>query len=60
MGPLLLALGLARTPAASASLMLNFELVFTTLLAGLLFQEYIGPRIAAGTGLVVLAGAAER
>ncbi|NYE00607.1 drug/metabolite transporter (DMT)-like permease [Kineosphaera limosa] len=54
-GPLLLAMGLGRTPAATASLLLNLELVFTTLLAGWLFREYIGPRIAAGTALVVVA-----
>lgn len=51
-GPLLLALGLARTSAASASLMLNLELVFTVLLAGWFFREHIGFRVAVGTALV--------
>ena len=34
LGPLLLTAGLARTPAATASLLLNLELVATTSLAG--------------------------
>jgi len=33
LGPLLLTAGLARTPAATASLLLNLELVATTVLA---------------------------
>lgn len=56
-GPVLLAAGLAHTPAASASLLLNLELVFTTLLAYLLFREHVGPRVVVGTALVVVAGA---
>ena len=55
-GPLLLAAGLARTPAATASLLLNLELVATTVLAAMFFGEHIGARIAAGSALVVLAG----
>lgn len=55
-GPVLLAAGLAHAPAASASLLLNLELVFTTLLAYFVFREHIGPRVAAGTALVVIAG----
>jgi drug/metabolite transporter (DMT)-like permease len=55
-GPLLLAAGLLRTTAATASLLLNLELVFTTVIAGLIFKEHIGGRLAAGTGLVVTAG----
>jgi drug/metabolite transporter (DMT)-like permease len=56
LGPVLLASGLAHAPAATASLLLNLELVFTTLLAFLVFKEHIGRRVAAGTGLVVAAG----
>ncbi|MGD9701979.1 MAG: DMT family transporter [Acidimicrobiia bacterium] len=55
-GPLLLAAGLGHAPAATASLLLNLELVFTTLLAYFVFREHIGPRVATGTLLVVLAG----
>lgn len=55
-GPVLLAAGLAHTSAASSSLLLNLELVFTSLLAALLFGEHIGRRVTTGTGLVVLAG----
>jgi drug/metabolite transporter (DMT)-like permease len=51
--PVLLAAGLARTAAATASLLLNLELVATVLLAAVLFHEHIGPRVAAGTALVV-------
>ena len=56
-GPLLLAAGLARTPPATASLLLNLELVATTLLAALLFREHLGRRVVTGTLLVVVAGA---
>jgi drug/metabolite transporter (DMT)-like permease len=56
LGPLALAAGLSRTPAATASLLLNFELVATAILAALFFGEHVGPRIAAGTALVVAAG----
>jgi drug/metabolite transporter (DMT)-like permease len=55
-GPVLLAAGLAHAPAASASLLLNLELVFTTVLAYFWFREHIGPRVAAGTAMVVIAG----
>jgi drug/metabolite transporter (DMT)-like permease len=56
LGPVLLAAGLARTSAASASLLLNLELVFTTLLAGLLFREHLGPAVLRGTAAVAAAG----
>jgi drug/metabolite transporter (DMT)-like permease len=55
-GPVLLALGLQRTGAASASLMLNLELVFTVVLAATVFREHIGTRVASGTALLALAG----
>lgn len=57
LGPLLLTAGLARTPAATASLLLNLELVATTVLAAVLFHEHIGRRIGTGTLAVVAAGA---
>lgn len=55
-GPVLLVTGLGHAPAATASLLLNLELVFTTLLAFFVFREHIGPRVALGTLLVVIAG----
>jgi drug/metabolite transporter (DMT)-like permease len=56
-GPVLLALGLQRTPAATASLLLNLELVFTALVAAVVFAEYLGRWVLGGMGLVVAAGA---
>lgn len=55
--PVLLMWGLSRTSASAASLMLNLEGVLTVLIAGALFRENIGGRIAAGLALVI-AGAA--
>ncbi len=57
LGPLLLTAGLARTPAATASLLLNLELVATTVLAAVLFHEHIGRRVGTGALAVVAAGA---
>src|SRR5215469_8077424 len=39
LAPLILMLGLARTSAAAASLLLNLEAVFTALLAWVVFRE---------------------
>lgn len=58
LGPLLLAGGLSRTPAATASLLLNLELVATTVLAAAFFGEHLGRRVLTGTLLVTAAGAA--
>lgn len=55
-GPVLLTAGLSRTPAATASLLLNLELVATAVLAAALFGEHLGRRVLAGTSLVVVAG----
>jgi drug/metabolite transporter (DMT)-like permease len=55
-GPVLLAAALPHVTAATASLLLNLELVFTALLAALVFHEHVGRRVAAGTTLVVVAG----
>lgn len=55
-GPVLLAAGLSHAPAATASLLLNLELVFTTVLAYFVFREHIGSAVVAGTVLVVIAG----
>lgn len=55
--PLLLLLGLERTPASSASLLLNLEGVFTVLLAWLVFGEHIGARLALGMAAILGGGA---
>jgi drug/metabolite transporter (DMT)-like permease len=57
LGPSLLMLGLARTPAASASLLLNLEAVLTALLAWIVFRENTDRRVMLGMALIV-AGAA--
>ena len=57
LGPLLLILGLSCTPASSASLLLNFEGVFTALLAWFVFHENFDRRIALGMVAIVAGGA---
>lgn len=56
LAPVLLMVGLAATPAATASLLLNVEAVATALLAAAFFHEGIGRRVLAGIGLVTAAG----
>ncbi len=56
-GPVLLMIGLSRTPASSASLLLNLEGVATALLAWFVFHENFDRRIALGM-LAIVAGAA--
>lgn len=55
-GPVLLVAGLERIPAASASLLLNFELVATIVLAALVFHEHLGRRLLAAVALITVAG----
>jgi drug/metabolite transporter (DMT)-like permease len=55
-GPVLLMLGLAVTPASTASLLLNLEGVLTALLAWCVFRENVDRRIFAGMLLIVAAG----
>lgn len=55
-GPVLLMWGLARTPASSASLLLNLEGVFTALLAWFVFRENFDRRIALGMALIAAGG----
>ncbi len=57
LAPMLLMLGLVRTPAASASLLLNLEAVLTALLAWIVFRENTDRRVVLGMALIV-AGAA--
>jgi drug/metabolite transporter (DMT)-like permease len=58
LGPLLLVLGLAHTPAGTASLLLNLEAVLTALLAWIVFREHADRRIVAGMVLIVAGGLA--
>jgi drug/metabolite transporter (DMT)-like permease len=55
-GPLLLMLGLDRTPASSASLLLNLEGVFTALIAWFIFRENFDRRVALGMMAIVAGG----
>lgn len=52
-GPIALMLGLARTDAATASLLLTFEGVATAMLAWFAFGEHFDRRIALGMGCLV-------
>ncbi len=56
-GPLLLTSGLARTSAATGSLLLNLEVVATAVIAAVAFHEYLGRRVVTGIALVTAAGA---
>jgi drug/metabolite transporter (DMT)-like permease len=55
-GPLLLMLGLARTPASSAALLLNLEGLATMAIAWLAFRENVDRRLLVGAA-AILAGA---
>jgi drug/metabolite transporter (DMT)-like permease len=52
-GPLLLMLGLAVTPAASASLLLNLEGLATMTIAWVVFRENVDPRLLAGAAAIL-------
>lgn len=52
LGPVLLLVGLARSPAGSASLLLTVEGVATALIAWFVFRENFDRRIALGMGLI--------
>jgi drug/metabolite transporter (DMT)-like permease len=56
-GPLLLMLGLERTEAATASLMLTLEGVATALMAWFVFHENFDRRIALGMGCLITGAA---
>ncbi len=56
-GPLLLVIGLSRTNAATASILLNTELAATIVFAAVLFREHLGGRLLAGAALITAAGA---
>ena len=55
-GPILLLLGLQRTPAATTSLLLNFEVVATGLVALAFFRESVGRRAWWAIAAVASAG----
>jgi drug/metabolite transporter (DMT)-like permease len=54
--PVLLMLGLASTQASTASLFLNFEGVFTALIAWFVFKENFDKRILLGMLVIVIGG----
>jgi drug/metabolite transporter (DMT)-like permease len=56
-GPILLLVGLRQTPAATASLLLNFESVATVLIAALVFREATGRRVWFAIALITVASA---
>lgn len=58
LAPVLLMTGLARTTAASASLLLNLEGVFTALIAWLVFREGANRRVVTGFALILAGGIA--
>lgn len=53
--PILLMLGLERTNSANASLLNNFEIVATSLIASLVFKEVLSKRLWLAIALVTLA-----
>jgi drug/metabolite transporter (DMT)-like permease len=55
LAPPLLLWGLERSSATTTALLLNLEVVFTVLLAGIVFNEHLGARIAVAA-LVMAAG----
>ncbi|GAB2544245.1 DMT family transporter [Rhodanobacter koreensis] len=55
LGPILLMLGLAKTPASTSSLLLNLESVLTAVLAWVVFRENVDRRVFLGM-LAIVAG----
>jgi drug/metabolite transporter (DMT)-like permease len=53
LGPLLLMQGLARVPAASASLLLNLEAIATMTIAWIVFRENVDRRLLIGAAAIV-------
>jgi len=56
LAPIMMMYGLRATAAATASLLLNFEVVATALIATALFGEAIGRRVWVAVGLITIAG----
>ena len=57
LAPIFLMIGITRTTAANASLLNNFEIVATSMIALLVFREKISRRLWAAIGLIVLSSA---
>jgi drug/metabolite transporter (DMT)-like permease len=57
-GPALLMLGLSTTPAATSSLLLNLEGVFTALIAWVVFRENVDLQVVLGMVAIVAGGVA--
>ena len=55
LAPFLLMCGLRKTSAANASLLFNFEMVATSVIAVLFFREAIGKRIWCAIGIITVA-----
>ena len=55
-GPALLLLGLLKTPASAASLLLNLEAVATAAIAWVVFRENVDKRVGAGFTFILLGG----
>ena len=53
LAPIFLMIGISRTTAANASLLNNFEIVATSLIALLIFKEKISRRLWSAIGLIV-------
>src|SRR5260370_13851048 len=56
--PVLLMIGLSRSSAAAASLLLNLEAVLTAILAWIAFRESTDARIVSGMSLLIAGSAA--
>jgi drug/metabolite transporter (DMT)-like permease len=56
LAPPLLLWGLERSPATTAALLLNLEVVLTVVLAGVVFGEHLGPRVGIAAVVMALAG----
>lgn len=56
--PIILMISLKNTPAATASLLLNFEAVATSIIAAAAFKEALGKRVWAAVALITLASIA--
>lgn len=56
LAPFLLLWGLKRTAASNASLLMNFEMVATSLIALIFFKEAIGRRMWLAMGVITFAG----
>ncbi len=58
LAPVLLFTGLSLTSSSCAAMLLNFELVFTSLIAVIIFREYGGWRLWAAAALITAGGLA--